>query len=53
MAIYIKSIPTLKGRLALKFESIANDNASKRASIDFSKQVNEAKSILSKSKLHY
>jgi hypothetical protein len=53
MAIYIKPVPTLHGRVAERFNRIAAQNATeKRASIDFTKQVKIARAILEKSKLN-
>lgn len=51
MAIAIKSIPVLKQRTAKDFVKKANDSLSRRASVDFSKQVVSAKRILEKAKL--
>jgi len=51
MAIDIKSIPVLEDKVASKFIEKADANYSdKKASIDFSKQVQSADNILSKSK---
>lgn len=52
MAIYIKNIPTLKGRPAKKFAEKATQNEQKRASVDFSEQVNIARSIIMSSRLN-
>lgn len=35
MAIYIKPIPTLTGKVAEKFEKIARENEKKRGTVDF------------------
>lgn len=52
MAIYIKPIPTLTGRIAERFAAIAQDNEDNhRGSIDFSKQIKIAREILRKSNL--
>ncbi len=52
MAITINTIPTLKGKEATNFVRKANANySSKRAKIDFSKQVKSTKIILAKAKL--
>jgi hypothetical protein len=51
MAIAIKSIPVLKQRTAKDFVKKANDSLSRRASVDFSKQVLSTKRILEKAKL--
>jgi hypothetical protein len=50
MAIAIKSIPVLKHRTAKSFVKKANDSLSRRASVDFSKQLESAKRILEKAK---
>ena len=39
MAIYIKPIPTLTGKVAEKFEKIARENEKKRGTVDFSREV--------------
>ena len=44
MAIYIKPIPTLTGKVAEKFEK-------KRGTVDFSREVEMTKRILEKSNL--
>lgn len=51
MAIAIKSIPVLRGKLAEQFIDKAEKNLSKRATIDFSKQVQIANRILEKAKM--
>ena len=51
MAIYIKSIPTLTGEVAEKFNKRAEEAERKRGSIDFSKQIESAKLILANAKL--
>lgn len=51
MAIAIKSIPVLKQRTAKSFVKKANDSLSRRASVDFSKQLESAKRILEKAKM--
>lgn len=51
MAISIKSVPTLKDKIAEKFVDDANKASKKRATIDFSKQAKACSSILSKAKL--
>ncbi len=51
MAICIKPVPTLHGRVAAKFDSMATHNESKRATVDFTRQVRIARAILEKSKL--
>ena len=51
MAIYIKPIPTLTGKVAEKFEKIARENQKKRGTVDFSREVEMTKRILEKSNL--
>lgn len=51
MSIAIKSIPILTGNEAKLFIKKADDNLSKSASIDFSKQVRDARLILGKANL--
>ena len=51
MAIYIKPIPTLTGKVAEKFEKIARENEKKRGTVDFSREVEMTKRILEKSNL--
>ncbi|MEX0810612.1 MAG: hypothetical protein WD048_00260 [Chitinophagales bacterium] len=51
MAIAIKSIPTLKDKVAKDFVKNANEATRNRASIDFSKQIQTARSILDKAKI--
>lgn len=51
MAVYIKPIPTLTGKVAEKFEKNARENEAKRGTVDFSREVEMAKRILEKSNL--
>lgn len=51
MALEIKSIPVLKGKIALTFVAKAETNLAKKHSVDFSAQVNCAKNILDKAQL--
>ena len=51
MAIYIKPIPTLTGKVAEKFEKIARENEKKRGTVDFSREVEMTKRILEKSNI--
>jgi hypothetical protein len=52
MAIAIKSIPVLTDEAAATFVAIADRNFSKKkASVDFSKQVEKANKILAKAKI--
>lgn len=50
MAIAIKNIPPLKGKEAKRFVDAAETAERNRATVDFSKQVLIARSILEKSK---
>ena len=52
MAIGIKDIPTLHGRVASRFSKTAADNERKRASVNFTTQVKIAQAILKKSKIN-
>ena len=51
MAIAIKSIPTLKEKDAEVFVSKAEASSSKRATVNFSKQVQSTKAILKKANM--
>lgn len=51
MAIAIKSIPTLKNDVAKAFIQNAEAATSKRATVNFSKQVASTRSILKKFKM--
>ncbi|WP_350289175.1 hypothetical protein [uncultured Croceitalea sp.] len=51
MAIAIKQIPVLKGKVAKSFTHKATKNLEKRHSVDFSEQAANAKKILEKAKL--
>lgn len=51
MAIAIKSIPTLTGKVAEAFVRKATSAAKRKGSIDFSKQVLTANKILGKAKM--
>lgn len=51
MAIAIKSIPTLKGEDAKTFIKKADKALGKRATIDFSKQIEMSRAILKKANL--
>lgn len=50
MAIYIKPIPTLTGKVAEKFERIARENEAKRGTVDFSRQREAFYRIMERSK---
>lgn len=52
MAIAIKNIPTLRGEIALDFVRKADIAVKERSSIDFSKNVAIAHSILQKAKIN-
>ncbi len=51
MAIAIKGIPTLKSKLAETFVKNAEIATSKRATVNFSKQVASTRTILTKAKM--
>lgn len=53
MAIEIKPIPVLRGKVAERFVEEADRNArERRGSIDFTKQVEKMRAILKRSKLY-
>lgn len=49
MAVEMKAIPTLKGRVATRLVESAENNLRRRASVDFSKEAAYSYSILKKS----
>lgn len=51
MAVPIKGIPTLTGKIAKEFITNANKASERRATVNFSKQVKSCASILSKANL--
>jgi len=51
MAIAIKSIPVLTNKAASAFNRSAEANKSKKASVNFSKQVAASSKILAKAKI--
>jgi hypothetical protein len=51
MAIAFKSIPTLQDKAAESFVKKADASAKEKGTIDFSKQVKSATSILAKAQL--
>lgn len=51
MAIYVKPIPILTGKVAENFEKNARASEAKRKTVDFSKEVAMTKRILEKSNL--
>ena len=48
MAVYVKTIPTLRGKDASRFLQMSSENLSRRASIDFSKAAENSRAILEK-----
>lgn len=48
MSVYIRAIPTLKGKVAERFIKQSEENLYKRASIDFSKESANSYAILAK-----
>ncbi len=53
MAVYIKPIPPLRGKTAERFLDIAEKNETeKRASVDFTKQVQRVREILKNSNVY-
>ncbi len=51
MAISIRPIPILKGKIAERFVNIANRSKSSKQTVDFTKEVKTAGRILSKAKI--
>jgi hypothetical protein len=51
MASSIKSIPTLNGKAASSFQNKVEASQSKKATVDFSKQIKSSANILAKAKL--
>lgn len=51
MAIAIKQIPVLRGRVAERFVNKAESNLENKHTVDFSEQANNARKILAKAKL--
>lgn len=51
MALAISTVPVLTGEAAERFEKNMKAKEKQRGSVDFSKQIAEAKKILSKAKL--
>lgn len=52
MAIDIKTIPVLHGEPASRFVKAADEALMKRGTIDFSKQIAKARTILNRSNLY-
>lgn len=48
VAVYVKAIPTLRGKVAERFVKKSEDNLRRRASIDFSKAAANSRAILEK-----
>lgn len=48
MAIYLKSIPTLRGSVGERFIAESEANLLRRGSIDFSKEAAHSRAILEK-----
>ena len=48
MAVYVKAIPTLRGKVAERFVKKSEDNLRRRASVDFSKAAANSRAILAK-----
>ena len=51
MAIAIKSVPTLKNKVATKFVKNAESASKNRGSVDFSKEIKAANQILKKASI--
>lgn len=51
MAIAIKSIPVLRKKAAVEFNSKVASNSDRKSSVDFSKQSTIASKILAKAKI--
>jgi hypothetical protein len=51
MALAISTVPVLSGEAAKRFSEKMKISEQKRGSVDFSKQIAEARKILSKAKL--
>lgn len=51
MAIPIRDIPVLKGRIAKEFEKKIYSSTNQKCSVDFSRQIISTKNILLKAKL--
>ncbi len=51
MAIAIKQIPVLRGKEAAEFVKKAEQNVSKKHSVDFSEQAKTARTIFAKAKI--
>lgn len=51
MAIAIKTVPVLKEKAAVRFDSNAQSSIAKKSSVKFSKQVAISSKILAKAKI--
>ena len=52
MAVYVKAIPTLRGKVAERFVKKSEDNLLRRGTIDFSKEAANSLAILAKRTEH-
>ena len=50
MSVFIKAIPTLHGEAAERFVKMAEANLARRGSIDFSKEFNDYRKLMAKTK---
>lgn len=48
MAVYIKAIPTLRGKAAERFVKMSEENLRRRGTVDFSKAAANSREILAK-----
>ena len=48
MSVFVKAIPTLRGEVAERFVKISEANLARRASVDFSRELNDYRIIKSK-----
>ena len=51
MALAIAAVPVLTGEASERFEQLMEQNEERRGSIDFSREINEARAILLKANL--
>ena len=51
MALAIAAVPVLTGEASERFEQMMEQNEKRRGSIDFSREINEARAILLKANL--
>lgn len=52
MAVFVKAIPTLHGRVADRFNEQAIASEVNRASVDYTEQVESMRAILTESELY-